>query len=136
MKDNKFVVTEEDDSFDKAMDKMTLYENIKLFRKKFVELYNEIAEKKIWKKQIPNKEGLWIRQCSAKGHNELHLVTKRIQYKYGRQTSVLTMDWGWTGEQKMIDVNDLKYKRKLESFYWIGAFDLPPNSNLLAVVNE
>ena len=41
MKKGKFVITEEDDSFEKAVEKLTLPENAKIFRDKFVKLYNK-----------------------------------------------------------------------------------------------
>ncbi|MCH7724435.1 MAG: hypothetical protein IIC76_14020 [Bacteroidetes bacterium] len=86
-----------------------------------------------WKKQIPDKEGIWLRQCAAKGHEEKHIVLKFI-YKDG--TEKLMTTWGWGDEQKLIDLADPKFKQKLEAFYWYGAIPLPPETNRLIVIKE
>ena len=86
-----------------------------------------------WEKKIPDHEGIWLRQCAAKSRVDKLIVTRRI-YKDGTET--LTTAWGWSGEKALIDVNDPKMKHKLEHFYWLGPFPLPPDSNCLIVVKE
>jgi len=86
-----------------------------------------------WKKEIPNKEGIWLRQCAAKGREDKKIVSKFIS-EDGTET-LLTI-WGWIGEQEPINLNDPKFKDKIEAFYWYGPIPLPPDSNRLLVVVE
>ena len=88
-----------------------------------------------WKKEIPNKEGIWLRQCAAKGHEDKRTVTKFI-HKDG--TERLIMDWGWVGETESVDLLQLNaiMKNKIEAFYYYGPIPLPPDSNKLLVVVE
>ncbi len=88
-----------------------------------------------WKKEIPDREGIWIRQCAAKGSEDKRTVTKFI-HKDG--TERLMMDWGWVGETESFDLLTLTeaMKDKIGSFYWYGPIPLPPESNKLIVVHE
>lgn len=87
-----------------------------------------------WKKEIPNKEGIWLRQCAAKGREEKHTVTKIIS-KDGKK-EILIIEWGWSGESETINLADPKYKHKLEAFYWYGAIPLPPETNRKIIIQE
>ena len=88
-----------------------------------------------WEKKIPDKEGLWLRQCAAKGHEQLKTVTKFI---HEDGTEGLIMDWGWVDESRGVDLLTLDkgMTNKIKSFYWYGPIGLPPNSNKLLVVKE
>ncbi len=94
---------------------------------------------KKWIKKIPDQEGLWIRQCAAKGHNELQVVTKWI-YVNGEED--LKTDWGWSDDRKPVslklsnDSSDVNSRNNMKHFYWYGPIELPPESNLCIVVKE
>lgn len=88
-----------------------------------------------WEKKIPNKEGIWLRQCAAKGHETQHMVTKFV---HEDGTERLIMDWGWAGETDSFDLLNLNaiMKNKIGHFYYYGPIPLPPESNKLSIVIE
>lgn len=62
-----------------------------------------------WKKQVPDKEGYWIR-LNAVHRPQLHKVSKGIKNRG------LVIGWGWGGEEGLMPVKDIA--DKLSYFYW------------------
>jgi hypothetical protein len=69
-----------------------------------------------WKKQVPNKEGLWLR-INAAGRPEMSKV-----FKDSDLDNKLSIYWGWSPQSKILVE---KIKDRLNQFLWCGPFSEP-----------
>ena len=69
-----------------------------------------------WKKQVPDKEGLWLR-VNAVGRPELSKV-----FKDSHLDDKLSIYWGWSPQSKSLIE---KIADKLGKFYWYGPIQEP-----------
>ena len=72
----------------------------------------------IWKKQIPNKSGYWMRV------NAGHRVEMSKVFKDSPHDNKLTIYWGHSPQSKSLIEN---IKDKLKYFYWYGPLPEPPD---------
>ena len=69
-----------------------------------------------WEKQVPNKEGHWLR-VNVAGSVEHHKV-----FKDCLTDNKLTIYWGWSPRSKCLVESIME---KLKSFYWFGPIPAP-----------
>lgn len=78
-----------------------------------------------WEKQIPNKEGYWLRVNA--GHQvSLHKVWK---YELNPYKNKLVILWGWSGEKGILLVDSEEGKIKLSDWLWYGPILFPVEGN-------
>ena len=98
--------------------------NVEIDKSKFAEVEAELERLKEgleWKKQIPNKEGYWLR-VNAVGRVAFHKVFNDFC-----SDDKLSIYWGWSPQSKSLIEN---IKDKLGAFYWCGPLPEPPEQAL------
>lgn len=90
------------------------------------EQLTSIKKRLVWKKQIPNKAGYWLRVNA--GHRvQLHRIYKadKIMPNAGK----LCICWGFDGGTEVL-LNEPKMQEKMKYFYWYGPLPIPPKEAL------
>lgn len=86
-----------------------------------------MATEQMWKKQVPNVAGYWLRVNA--GHKvQLHLVFTTYRDPKWKKSEGLEIYWGWGGSQKLCRVENIKHR--LKEFYWCGPLPEPPEEIL------